>query len=127
MDTSVEIAGTSGARIFLRGHGSVAAQVEVVEYPKGIWLLRTLGYVVLWWLWTTATLLFTFDPFIASFPFVIGLALVYKSWKGRYQINAFRGSCPRCGEELQIKAGTKVTLPHPLVCYHCHHEPELVL
>jgi hypothetical protein len=43
-------------------------------------------YVVGWLASTWVTLVFTFDPFVASFPFVIGLGLV---------------------------------------CYACHHEPEL--
>lgn len=127
MTTMTRIAHPTPARIILRGHGSVPAELEVVKYPRGRWVLRTLGYVLLWLVWTLGTLLFTFDPFVASFPFVIGAALAYRSWHGRYQIRAFRGHCPRCENELTIKPGSKVNLPHPLVCYNCHHEPELVV
>lgn len=115
------------ARTVLRSHGSLPAEVEVVKYPRTRWALRTLGYVVLWVGWTVGTLLFTFDPFVASFPFVIGAALAYRSWKGGYQIRAFQGHGPRCENELTIKPGSKIDLPHPLVCYNCHHEPELVV
>ncbi len=127
MHAMAEISGAPTARIVLRGHGSVPAEAEVVEYPRSVWLLRTLGYTLLWLVWTLLTLLFTFDPFIASFPFVIGLALVYKSWKGRYQVHSFRAQCPRCKHPLEIKPGSKIDLPHPMVCYTCHHEPELVI
>ncbi len=127
MTTMTRILNSTPARIVLRGHGSVPAELEVVKYPRARWALRTLGYLLLWLIWTLGTLLFTFDPFVASFPFVIGGAMAYRSWTGRYQILAFRGHCPRCENALTIKPGSKIDLPHPLVCYNCHHEPELVV
>jgi hypothetical protein len=107
MTTMTRILNSTPARIVLRGHGSVPAELEVVKYPRARWALRTLGYLLLW--------------------FVIGGALAYRSWTGRYQIRAFRGHCPRCENALTIKPGSKIDLPHPLVCYNCHHEPELVV
>jgi hypothetical protein len=52
---------------------------------------------------------------------------VYRSWKGRYRLRAFEATCPRCGADLRLKRNLRVSVPHPLVCYACHHEPELVL
>lgn len=116
---------TNGATIRLRGHQSRPAHLDVVRYPAWAWFGRLLGLCVLWLGSTVLTLLVTFDPFVASFPFVIGLGFVYRAWNARYRVNEFRGHCPRCENELTIRPGSKIDLPHPLVCYSCHHEPEL--
>jgi hypothetical protein len=86
---------------------------------------RTTGFVALWIASTLGTLALTLDPFVASLPFLVGASLVYRSWKGRFRVEEFQAACPRCGEELKLEPGSRIDLPHPLVCYHCHHEPEL--
>ncbi|HLL46916.1 MAG TPA: hypothetical protein VK399_09395 [Longimicrobiaceae bacterium] len=114
-----------GARIVLGGHPSRPARLVARRYPGWARLARTLAFVVLWIASTLGTLVFTFDPFVASLPFLMGISFVYRSWKGRFRVEEFQAACPRCGEELKLKPGSKIDLPHPLVCYHCHHEPEL--
>lgn len=115
------------AVIRLRGHQARPAHLEVSRYPTWAWLGRILLYLLVWVVGTWATLVFTFDPFVASFPFVLGLGLVYHGIKGRYQVHAFQGACPRCEEALKLDAGSRINLPHSMVCYACHHEPELVV
>jgi hypothetical protein len=124
-DVPVDSGLMRGATVRLRGHQSRAAHLDIVSYPVWAWVCRLLALSVLWLGSTALTLLVTFDPFVASFPFVIGLGFVYRAWNARYRVNSFRGHCPRCENELTIRPGSKIDLPHPLVCYSCHHEPEL--
>lgn len=115
------------AWIVLPGHRDVHASVDVLPCTAGARIARTLMLAALW-SGTTAAMFFItiFDPFMTSMPALVGIMAVYRSWKGRYRVRSFRGGCPRCGTELQVKRGSRISVPHPLVCYACHHEPELV-
>lgn len=115
----------AAAVVHLRGHAPVPARLQVIRVPLWAWAARLARYVVGWLASTWLTLIFTFDPFVASFPFVIGLGLVYRTARGRYRVDAFEGACPRCSTALGLEPGSKIPLPFPLVCYACHHEPEL--
>ncbi|HEU0053695.1 MAG TPA: hypothetical protein VFQ39_10975 [Longimicrobium sp.] len=116
------------AWIVLPGHRETEAHVEVRGYSLGARVLRTAALLAGWGT-LTATVFFVtiFDPFMTSMPLVIGAVAVWRSWKGRYRVQRFEGSCPRCGEGMTLKPGSKISVPHPLVCYSCHHEPALVL
>ncbi len=127
MATSGSAVLVPSARVVLGGHPSRPAHLEAVRYPFWARLVRTVGFAVGWVVSTVLTLGFTFDPFVASFPFVLGASMVYRSWRGRFRVEAFRGACPRCGGELALKEGSKVDFPHGLTCYACHHEPELAI
>ena len=113
------------AVVHLRGHTATPAYLEVTRFPVLAWIGRIILHILGWLASTWTTLVLTFDPFVASFPFVIGMGLVYRTARGRYQVHAFQGVCPRCSGELQLKPGSKIPLPYPVVCYGCHHEPEL--
>jgi hypothetical protein len=115
------------AVVHLRGHGARPAKLEFTRYSPLQWLARVLRYLVGWVVATAATLVITFDPFVASFPFVIGIGYLHHTIRGRYHVHAFEGVCPRCDQALRVRAGSKIPLPYPLVCYNCHHEPELRL
>jgi hypothetical protein len=115
------------ATLRLWGHGRVAAQLDVERYPVWTWIARVGLFTCVWFVGTVLTLIVTFDPFVASFPFVLGLGLVYRGIKGRYRVRAFQGACPRCHRALDLKAGSKISLPHQLDCFNCHFEPELHL
>ena len=114
-----------GARIVLGGHPSRPARLVARRCPRWARVARTVGFVALWIASTLGTLALTLDPFVASLPFLVGVSLVYRSWKGRFRVEEFQAACPRCGEDLRLEPGSRIDLPHPLVCYHCHHEPEL--
>lgn len=111
----------------LRGYGSRPADLRLHRYPLLAWVARVTVFGAGWLAATVAMLVLTFDPFIASFPFVIGMGLVYRAVRGRYRVEWFRGHCPGCEGELSMKAGSKIAIPHHLVCFNCHHEPELLL
>ena len=115
------------AFVSLRGHGTVPAYLEVSRFSLPAWMARVLFFALCWLGGTALTLVFTFDPFVASFPFVLGMGRVYSGIRGRYRVHAFRGVCPGCREPLEIRAGSKISLPYPMNCYVCHHEPELML
>jgi len=115
-----------GARIVLPGHVDTVARVDVDEVSFGARVTRTLMMAGLWGVITTATFLITmFDPFMTSLPTLVGTMAVYRSWRGRFQVRSFRSGCPRCGAEIKLKPNSRVSAPHPLVCYACHHEPRL--
>jgi hypothetical protein len=115
------------ARILLRGHDSRPAHLEVVRFSPLGWAMRTTGYVGAWMTGTLASFALTWDPFVTLVPFAVGMAYAWRAFRGRYLVRAFRGECPRCETPLEVKTGAKIALPHALVCYHCHHEPLLVL
>jgi hypothetical protein len=116
---------SESAVVHLRGHGSTPAVLAVSRYSVVGWSIRVVRYVAGWLGVSGATLIFTFDPFVASFPFVIGLGYVYRTVRGRYHVRHFEGNCPRCSARLALKPGSKIPLPYDLVCYSCHHEPQL--
>jgi hypothetical protein len=119
---------TSGnATLKLWGHGRVAAHLEVERYPLWAWMARVGVFLLIWIVGSVVTLVFTFDPFVASFPFMLGLGLVYRGIRGRYRVRSFAGACPRCSNQLELKPGSKINLPHRLDCFACHFEPELHL
>ena len=115
------------ARIVLFGYPSNPAHLEVIAYPGWARLVRTAGAVAVWFASTALAVVLTFDPFIASFPFAIGAWTTYRNWRGRYRVQAFHAACPRCARALEVKPGSKIDLPHSLVCYGCHFEPELCI
>ena len=115
------------ARIVLPGHVDTVARVDVLEVPLRARVLRTILLAAAWGTTTVAVFLVTlFDPFMTSLPAFVGAASVYRSWRGRFELRAFQARCPRCAAELQVKPNARVSAPHPLVCYACHHQPELV-
>jgi hypothetical protein len=115
------------ARIVLPGHADTIARVEVRPISSRNRVLRTLGLAGMWGTITAAVFFITvFDPFMTSMPAFVGAASVYRSWRGRFELRAFEASCPRCGTELKMKRNARVGAQAPLVCYTCHHEPELV-
>jgi hypothetical protein len=116
------------ARIVLPGHPDAAAEVSVDVYPFRFRVARTFGYLALWLGSTATALVVTFgDPFLTAIPFILGAVGVHRSWRGRYRVARFHGLCPRCHTPLRLGVGSKISTPHDLVCYQCHHEPHLVL
>jgi hypothetical protein len=109
----------------LAGYGRRPARLVVTRQGRTAWMLRTAAALVAWIGGTAATLAFTFDPFVASLPGMLGGAFAFRTWRGRYAVQSFRGECPACGAALLIKPGARIGLPHKLVCYACHHEPHL--
>jgi hypothetical protein len=115
------------ATLRIWGHARVAARLDVDRYPFWAWVGRITLFTGVWKVGTLLTLVITFDPFVAMFPFVLGIGLIYHGVKGRYRVRQFRGVCPRCRNELELKPGSKIALPHRLDCFRCHFEPELHL
>jgi hypothetical protein len=118
----------STAWIVLPGHRDAPARLTVERYSSVARFYRTLLFGGLWISSTLGTFFITiFDPFMTCMPLFVGAVMTYRSWHGRFRVTEFRGACPRCGNALNLKAGSKIASPHHLVCYHCHHEPHLYL
>lgn len=116
------------AWIVLPGHRDAAAEIVVAEQTLSARLLRTAARAAGWTAATGATFFVTmFDPFLTSIPLLVGAVSVWKSLHGRYRVHHFRGACPRCGEAMKLDPGARIAAAHRMVCYHCHHEPELLV
>ena len=116
------------ALVVLAGHADREARVDVDEVPFRARVFRTMMMAGVWGTISTAMFFITvFDPFMTSMPVLVGAVTVWRNWKGRYRVRSFRGDCPRCGAAIEVKPNARVGVPHPLVCYACHHEPQLVL
>ncbi|WP_420128840.1 hypothetical protein [Longimicrobium sp.] len=127
MDTSPAPARPT-AWIILPGHADAPAHLSVQRYSRLARLSRTMWYAFVWMISSVGMLLVSIgDPFLTAIPFFTGAVLTYKTWGGRFRVMEFHGSCPRCQEPIQLKPGSKIGSPHHLVCYNCHHEPDLYL
>ncbi|HEX6373018.1 MAG TPA: hypothetical protein VF006_29115 [Longimicrobium sp.] len=116
------------AWIILPGHPDVPAHLSVERYSRLARLSRTTWYAFLWMFSTLGTAIVTIgDPFVTAIPLFVGAVTTFKSWGGRFRVMEFHGTCPRCREPINLKPGSKIGSPHHLVCYHCHHEPDLYL
>ncbi|HEU0302408.1 MAG TPA: hypothetical protein VFR37_23315 [Longimicrobium sp.] len=116
------------AWIILPGHPDAPAHVSVQRYSRAARLYRTTWFAFLWMVSTVGMFFVTiFDPFMTSMPLLLGGMMTYRSWRGRFRVMEFSGACPRCHSAIAIKPGSRIGTPHHLVCYSCHHEPELYL
>ena len=113
------------ARLTLRGHEPRPATLEI-EYraPRTRMtraLLSLLGF------WVLAPLVAIVPPHVpwALLAFAAGIYFAFRQWTGEYIVHRFDGACPRCETPLPLPAGSRVRLPHQMVCYRCHHEPLL--
>ena len=116
------------AHVVLPGHADTLAKVDVDAVPFRARLLRAMVMAGVWGAISAAMFFITvFDPFMTSMPVLVGAVTVWRNWKGRFRVRSFHGRCPRCAAELRVKPNARISVPHPLVCYACHHEPQLVL
>jgi len=118
----------SPAWIILPGHPDVPARLRVVAYSIVARAWRT-GMAVVMWIASTLAMFFVtmFDPFLTGIPLLVGGVMTLRAWRGRYRVTEFDGRCPRCAEPITLEPGSRIASPHRLVCYHCHHEPQLFL
>lgn len=123
----MDVASPPAAWVRLRGHEPVPAQVDLVRRTRRTRVTNTL--LTLLASWVLAPILFLLPPHIpwAAGALLVGAYLAYRQWIGEYEVHAFSGACPRCGTALPIKPGSRIRLPHHVNCYHCHHEPTLVV
>ncbi|HEX7049298.1 MAG TPA: hypothetical protein VF188_03715 [Longimicrobiales bacterium] len=118
---------TPAAKLWLAGHPSTPARLEVIYQPKSTRVTNAILALVLSWL---AIPIVVFIP--PHFPWVLGAFGygIFAAWKygrGEYVVRSFAGECPRCHEELSIKPKTRLKTPYKLTCYKCHFEPVLVM
>lgn len=118
----------SPAWIVLPGHPDAPARLRVVAYSPAARLWRTAVAVVTWIVSTIAAFFVTMmDPFLTGIPLMVGGVMTLRAWRGRYRVTEFAGRCPRCAEPIELEEGARIASPHKLVCYACHHEPQLYL
>jgi hypothetical protein len=119
---------TPRAWLILPGHHDAAAHLRVIHYPFWARASRTGALGMIWGTITVGAFFLTmFDPFLSSIPLIMGAAAVWRSWRGHFRVQEFAGECPRCRHSLALERGVRISSPHRMVCYHCHHEPHLAL
>ncbi len=114
-------------RLVLPAAGTAPAALEVEPQPKrrrtvraalilavSIALMPVVFVVPPHFLW----------PLVAL---VAGLYFARKVWVGEYVVLSFEGTCPRCGEPLEVEPGTRLRGRERIECFGCHREPELVV
>ena len=115
------------ARLELPGAATRDARVEVIYQPRATRLTRAiliLGVAV-----ALMPVVFFIPPHFL-WPVVVlaaGAYVAHKYWQGEYYVSTFRGECPRCETELEVKPGSRIRSRQTLECYGCHRQPELVL
>jgi hypothetical protein len=113
------------ATLKLPGHDPTAARAGVLYRPRSLRLTRAalslLGF------WALIPIVFFIPPHLpwVLIAFALGIYFAYANWTGTYEVRHFEGACPRCGNALEIKPGSKISLPHKMTCYNCHHHPYL--
>lgn len=113
------------ARLCLRAHEATPARLEVVRRTRQVRLTR--AALALLGFWALAPVVFFLPPHLpwALASVLAGIYFAYRQWTGEYEVRAFAGACPRCGNALAIPAGARIGLPHPMHCYACQHQPTL--
>jgi hypothetical protein len=118
---------TPPAILRLPGHESAPARAEAVFRPRSVRLTHALLSLALYWGLTPVVALIPPHLPWALTAFGLGIYFAWANWRGEYKIRRFEGACPRCGNELEIEEGSKISLPHRMTCYNCHHEPVLYM
>jgi hypothetical protein len=115
------------ARLRLPGHEATPARAEVVHRPRSLRLTRALHSLL--GFWALAPIVFFVPPHLpwTLAAFALGIYFAWVNWSGAYEVRTVEGKCPRCGNTLTVKPGTKVSLPYKITCYHCHHDSRLEL
>ena len=113
------------ARLTLRGHDPQPAGLRVVYRTPRTRAMKAL--LSLLGFWVLAPIAFFIPPHFpwALLAVVAGIYFAFRQWNGEYVVEEFSGNCPRCGALLSLAPGSRIRLPHKMVCYQCHHEPVL--
>jgi hypothetical protein len=114
---------TRSARVRLADYPPTPADLRVTH--RGAWSRALRAIVVALLVPPVALVAFLIPPhgetlFLAVFG---GLYLVYREATTRYVIGSFSGSCPRCGEGLSLRKGSRLTAARSVPCYGCHFHP----
>lgn len=113
------------AQLSLRGHEPKPADISLERRSRQTRMTKSVlslvGFLIL------APIVALIPPHI---PWVIlavaaGFYFAYRQWTGEYVVHGFKGECPRCGNSLEIKPGSKIKLPMDMDCFQCHHQPTL--
>lgn len=113
------------ARLTLPGHPTVPAHLEATARPARARAIRAIvSLAVCWALIPVVLFIPPHIPWVLA-AFSGGIYLAYTFWNGELIVSSFQGSCPRCGNPLSIKPGSKIKLPHRMTCYQCHQQPTL--
>ncbi|HEX9106117.1 MAG TPA: hypothetical protein VF832_02790 [Longimicrobiales bacterium] len=107
------------------GYQPRPARLEAVPRSKVRRAISAAAALVFWCTLAPLAILMPphFDPAVVTILVGIYMARVY--WNGRYRARSLRGTCPRCGQPLRLRAGTLLRVPHPVHCRHCGDTPHL--
>lgn len=120
---SAATAGARPARLLLPGHDPTPAQAELIYRTKKSRTVKALVSLLGFWILTPIVALI--PPHIpwALLAFLAGIYFAWSNLRGSYHVQQLEGDCPRCGNHLAVKPGSRISLPHKMTCFVCHHEP----
>jgi hypothetical protein len=113
------------ARVKLADHPVTPANLRIIDRPGWSRVLRSVVLALL--IPPVALVAFLIPPHGEPFFLAIGLGVyfVYREATTRYVVQAFSGSCPRCGSALTLKKGSRLTAARRVPCYGCHFHPTI--
>ncbi len=112
-------------QMVLRAYPPAPARVGLAYQPVPARVCKAVASVVLFWVLAPWSILV---PPYYPWPVLClctGAYLGHLFWTGRYRVRWFVGVCPRCGGQLSLGLGARISLPHTLTCFACHFEPVL--
>lgn len=115
----------ASARLQLAGHEPRPASLAVTyRTPK---TRATRAILSLLGFWALVPVVFFIPPHApwALAAFGAGIFFAHRQWNGEYVVHHFEGPCPRCDSPLSLPDQARISLPHAMVCYQCHHHPVL--
>lgn len=113
------------ARVSLRAHEPTPATLHATRVPQRERTTRAVFQLLGFWLLVPVVALIPPHAPWAIAALLLGLYFFRRSRAGALVVQRFQGRCPRCGGELHLQPGTRIRVPHPLGCPHCHFEPVL--
>lgn len=108
------------ARATLFGYDPSLAEVRLLPRSRA-WRLR--GVIIIAAFTTLGLPLGAIPPHAPWVLAVLGTGffLARRRWKWRFTLVSLTGTCPRCGAELQARAG-RFREPHTLTCTACRND-----
>jgi hypothetical protein len=113
---------TPTARLDIFGFRPTAAEVRLIPRTRSWRVSRSLGSLALCW---------CIIPIVALIPphvpwalgaFVAGIFLSRKYASEHYTLLSMRGTCPQCGNALEISKVQRLRTPNPMSCDECHQQ-----
>ena len=122
--TTTDSAGVT-ARVRLADYAPTRAELRIVGRTRFARMMR--ASLVAIGVPPVALVAFLIPPHGETLFLAVGVGayLVYREATTRYVVHSFDGTCPRCGNVLRLKRGSRLTSARSVPCYGCHFHPTI--